>query len=1121
LALACILSLPGLAFQERPSTETVLAGYQRRLAGEVLTYHSPDPGVTQGLLVRSLDERRSIAWETAPLPAEFEGEFVSFIWLFALQVNPDSHRFELRVGGESWFELRNPLTAAVRDWTLAGPEGAQLRLRATMIDRFGDLMGYAFLRVPREKLIPGAPLRLEVVGESAGSRAWFIVFQTPVQEQARLVLHSSLVRSEEGDYRPVLLELTHLGEATEARVTSSFGAPLTCPVEFGGNQIELRHPSVAAPTDLEVQVDVASGARHSLTARLEPVRPWTIDLVQHVHTDVGYTRPQTEILPEHLRFIDTALDYCDQTDDYPEEARFRWTCEASWAVREYLASRPERQIERLRRRVEEGRIEITAMFLNMSEVMDEASFTAFLEPVRDFRVHGLRVTTGMQNDINGAAWCLADHFAELGIDYLTMGQHGHRALAPFDVATPFWWESPAGNRLLAFRADHYMTGNSWGSHTGRVEVVAPELMRYLARIERAGYPFDRVAIQHSGYHTDNSPPSTASSELVRSWNERYVWPRLRCSIARDFMDYVAANHADELEVRRQAWPDWWTDGFGSAARESAAARGVQGLLVAAEGLLALEELLGIDAPAVLLADVDEIRDDLLFYGEHTFGAAESIREPLCENTVVQWREKAAYAWDAVKRAALLMEGALGRLPAILNRAPEPKLVVVNTLDFPRSGLLELYVDHELLPADRPFRILDEGGRELSVQLIRSREEGSYWAIWVEEVPAFGWRSFRVEVAAEGEPLPSAPRRQALELSNEHYQLRLDDETGAIASLVDRHSGRQYVDPSSPWGFGQLIHETLGNREQLEGFHLDDYGRSTPTEVEIEGALDGPVWSSLFVRGELPGCEGPGGARWEVRLFHPSDRIELHYNLQKRRVLQPEGIYVAFPFGPSDGRILYETLGGIAAPAEDILPGAASDWQTMQGFAAVQWKGAQAVLSSDEIPLVQFGELNLGKFQRETRVPRPHVFSWVMNNYWTTNFRASQEGEFRWSYALTTSDRPSRGAATRFGAAQRVPLLGRVVPGGGAGPVWERRSLSPVDSPDLILVAARPLEEGLGATFHLREVEGRGGELGVNAAALGSNFDVRACDVLGEAREAGEGQLRIAPYGVAHFQIVRR
>lgn len=69
-------------------------------------------------------------------------------------------------------------------------------------------------------------------------------------------------------------------------------------------------------------------------------RDWTIYLVQHTHTDIGYTKPQTEILSEHLRYIDYAIDYSDLTKDYPDDARFRWTCEAAWAVSEYIKVRP-------------------------------------------------------------------------------------------------------------------------------------------------------------------------------------------------------------------------------------------------------------------------------------------------------------------------------------------------------------------------------------------------------------------------------------------------------------------------------------------------------------------------------------------------------------------------------------------------------------------------------------------------------------------------------------------------------------------------------------------------------------------------------------------------------------
>jgi hypothetical protein len=215
---------------------------------------------------------------------------------------------------------------------------------------------------------------------------------------------------------------------------------------------------------------VSSGGDFELhEVQLTAPRKWMVYLVQHTHTDIGYTRAQTEILREHLRYIDYALDFCDLTDNYPDDAKFRWTCEISWAVREYLKRRPPEQIERLKRRVAEGRIELTGMFLNMSEIADESSLAASLQPLREMQsVFGNSVRSAMQNDVNGAAWCLPDYFSSVGVRYLIMGINKTRSILPFERPTPFWWESPSGKRLLAFRADHYMTGNDWKVHEGKV-----------------------------------------------------------------------------------------------------------------------------------------------------------------------------------------------------------------------------------------------------------------------------------------------------------------------------------------------------------------------------------------------------------------------------------------------------------------------------------------------------------------------------------------------------------------------------------------------------------------------------------------------------------------------------
>jgi hypothetical protein len=1100
LALVAALTSLVAAVAQAP-----VAGFAARRHGEVLRYHAPLPGTHDALLVRSIEAGRSIGWLTAAVPDPLPDPFVRFVWMFGLEATADRHEFELQVEGEPWFRFANPLTSALRDWTLAGPRGATLRFRATMVDRFDDLMGFAELSVPADACRPGRPVELGVVGESAGSRAWYMTFAERIEAGATLQAPDALLRGEGQPYRPVLVDIVHLGEPLEVQLESSFAPPQGARLEVGANRITLRHPPVDAPRELEVRV-VGGGRELFRTAgRIAPVRPWTVDLVQHTHTDIGYTRPQTEILPEHLRFLDTALDLCDRTDGLPDDARFRWTCEVSWPVREFLRIRPREQVERLVRRAREGRIEVTALLLNGTDLLDERGLLASLQPVAEFRAAGIPVTTAMQNDVNGLPWSLADHARRLGIEFVSMGQHGHRARIPFDRPTCFWWESPAGERVLAFRADHYHTGNFHGVHTGRVEVVEAGLLRYLAELGVRGYPLDRIAIQHGGYPTDNAPPSMASSELVRAWNERYVWPRLRCSIARDFLRVARDARDVELAVFRTAWPDWWSDGYGSAPRETAAARRAQARLAAVESLLAAARLAGQPVGGEMLREVGLARDALLFYAEHTFGADESIRDPLSANSALQWALKAGYAWEATRRVAWL-EGAASevRIAGLPLGGAEPRLLVFNPLGFDRAGPVELYADDEALPRGRPFRIVDDAGRALPCQLLRSRAEGSYWVIQAPRIPALGVQTFRVAVDPSGTVPAPRPRAPGLVLENRHFRLEVDPATAAIASLVDRGRGLELVDRGAPWQLGQLIHERLGDREQLEAFTLDDYQRSAMSGIEVEGVLAGPVWDALGLRGDLPGCEE---VRCEIRLHHGEARVELRYSLRKRRDFAPEALYVAFPWRVDGGELVYAASGGTVRPVGGILPGAATDWLAMLDFVSVRNAAGQVVLSSPEVPLFQPGGIRTGTFAETLGAQPPHLVSWVLNNYWTTNFLAASEGGLEFGYTLGAGADPSTGAAGRFGRAVQMPLIGRIegrrVADGGRAPVL------PGPPSGVELIGIWPARAEGGVVLLYRECEGRPAALD-----FGARGGVDLVDPLEAVLEAEIATLAIPPFGSA-------
>ena len=886
-------------------------------------------------------------------------------------------------------------------------------------------------------------------------------------------------------------------------------------VPFGNHTFEIRVPLITKP--FHVTLRTPTEVKHYRDLPAKTVREWSVYLVQHVHTDIGYTRPQTEILAEHLRYIDYALDYCDLTDAYPDDARFRWTCEITWAVREYIQRRPFEQVQRLKRRIKEGRIEVAGMFLNLSDIATESALAASLQPIHLLSVEQkIPIHSAMQNDVNGIGWCLVDYFSGIGIDYLTMGINKTRSLLPFDLPTVFWWESPSGNRVMAFRADHYHTANMWKIHEGDVERFKPGLLGHLKFLEANHYPFDRIAVQFSGYATDNSPPATVECDVVKEWNARYVWPRIRMATTHEFADYLKVHYADTLPVYRMAWPDWWTDGFGSAARETGEARTIHTAMQVTDSLLAMAKLSGVKIPRETMKRENTIHDNLLFYDEHTFGAAESVDDPMAENSMVQWGEKSSYVWEAVKSAGMLREEAWGLMQTYLPRDNVSTIAVVNTLNWERSGLIEVFIDNQILPRDQDFRIVDPANNEaVPAQLMRSRSEGSYWALWVQHVPAMGYKVYRIEVGSSLRPLSPRLADDQDQMENEYYALSFNRQTGAISKLIDKQSNKNLVDPDAPWNLGQLIYETMA---QGRDFNPDAFKRSTVRNVRIYPSSDGSIWKSFLIDAQLDGSEGVTA---EIRLYNLKKQITFHYSIRKKPVTRAEAVYVAFPFMIPHARILYEAQGGLVEPGKNQIPRTSADWQSIQNFISVQNDDGQLIFVSPQVPLVQLGDINLGKWQESPKIARPYVYSWIMNNYWFTNFRVSQEGEFRWDYTLATTPERDARTATRIGWGARIPIIARVLP---AEPTPSRHvesfaSLLHLDHPNLLLVDSYPSRYGDGLILHLREINGE--KTSIDVKDLSGKVKIQSADevnVIESPIQKRVRQLEFEPYGVKFIKI---
>jgi alpha-mannosidase len=65
-------------------------------------------------------------------------------------------------------------------------------------------------------------------------------------------------------------------------------------------------------------------------------------------------------------------------------------------------------------------------------------------------------------------------------------------------------------------------------------------------------------------------------------------------------------------------------------------------------------------------------------------------------------------------------------------------------------------------------------------------------------------------------------------------------------------------------------------------------------------------------------------------------------------------------------------------------------------------------------LATFGDINRGEWPTEFGQRTGNIFSYVMNNYWHTNYRAAQGGRFRFRYVITSATSTDAAPLSRMG-----------------------------------------------------------------------------------------------------------
>jgi len=624
--------------------------------------------------------------------------------------------------------------------------------------------------------------------------------------------------------------------------------------------------------------------------------------------------------------------------------------------------------------------------------------------------------------------------------------HSAHGLAPIGRRQiPFYWETPKGQEILVWNGEHYNLGNVMGlcpaaslnysfedeldalhRTVDTMPLAMARLPRYLRQLELDDYPYDFVLLHISGATTDNAPPSDLAIRFAHRWNTTYDGPvRLHMSTLSEFCREVR-EHTAPIPKYRGDWPDWWSDGFVSIPSEVRLSR------EAMRGQRWLEALAKSGTP-LPSQDVQRLEQNLLMFFEHTYNHSESGRAPWDIRVKAVGGNKRAYACAAYDAMMDMHDAVFAVHGAPPNTAPSGSAdrfvyKVLNPLDVPVTDLAEVYFDN------KDYEMLEIGGRIVDLKTGKVLEHqtariprgiGYYVPLTVEACGeallelAEGTRTLRFSErhfgAVGSNYVPDAEGAEATLVESGvvetlFLKLEITNEAG-IVRLVDKESGADLLAPNRDHApFVPVYESTPGNgRDEITGRKgkgigrnrkAKDVQRSVGVLRSFQIGRTGKVWTPVQMDYEVAGA-----TLFSVGLtvWNSLPRIDAVVRMHKTSVWDPENFYLALPFAVPGGELWLDKAGAPMRPWRDQLPDTLTDWFVIQeGFVSCSSSLGLAVATPDA-PLLQLGPLTYGKRKLMGHpgldIKEARAYSWLMTNYWGTNFDVTMGGFYEFKYRI--------------------------------------------------------------------------------------------------------------------------
>ena len=908
------------------------------------------------------------------------------------------------------------------------------------------------------------------------------------------------------------------GQAELTIAGKTYKQSFTADTHFGERKISFDVPEWSGTQKGTLRI-----AGRQFPVELTAAKKWTLYVVPHEHLDIGFTDYPARVAELHSESIDQAIDIMQRV---PE---FRWTLDGYFVAQQYMLGRSDKEQQMFLQYVRDGKVVIPPEFAN------QHTATASLEGlIRSLygshqfaKKYNVPLGAPQIVDVPAYSWSYESVLHGAGFNKFAAASNSWRApvqlIGKWNQKSPFYWEGPDGSRTFMWYSRAYLQMHTLFGSPARIASVLDALPVFLQAYTRPDYTADAAII--FGSQLENTALAPEQAELKRDWEKQYAWPRF---------EYTTFDHA--LSALEKAMPDrpvyrgdfgpYWEDGFGSDAAFTAVHRRNEQRVGTAEVMSTAAHALNpsVNVDRERLADAWQ---NIFLYDEHTWTYVGESTQPQHEQTTTQTSLKRARVVEADREITETIHRTWGQLATALS-PKENSLLVFNSLSWPRSGLIE----YDLQDGTEIFDPMTKTVIPYDVEYIGKGTPipgfgNGYRRIRfiANDVPPIGYKAYQLRFGKTTEPTAS---QSSDVVENRFYKVTLDPTAGAIKSIIDKETGKELVDQSSPYRFGSYLYVTGG--DDIPNNSLYRYGAALrPPTLMVHAAEKGRLVSvkkaafGTVIELESQAVNTPKIAT-QIMVFDQQKKIGITYHIRKDDVLTKEAAYFAFPFAVANPTFRYDTQTSWVNPAKDTLPGGSREWFIATRWASVEGADVSAAVMPLDAPLVNFGDIVRGNWPERFEPKSGAIFSWVMNNYWNTNFIPEQGGDMRFRYVITSAKKLDPVALTKAGWSEITPLeLGQAGPAKEQGPMpATNASLLKIDNPNVSVVTWKLAEDGQGTILRLQELAGTKAKVHISSPYLAMH-EAWSCNLLEDnqmklATSQDGVDVEIGPFGIATVRL---